>query len=56
MVKIYRFFLLGKKYGLKMLERSFFIRRLKRNRKCFVKFDDISDDESESGDGLDNLN
>ncbi|OWK08261.1 hypothetical protein Celaphus_00011269, partial [Cervus elaphus hippelaphus] len=54
--KTHRSLLLGKKHGLKMLERSFSTRRSKRNRKCPLKFDDTSDDEQESGDGSDNLN
>ncbi|XP_027421571.1 zinc finger and BTB domain-containing protein 41 [Bos indicus x Bos taurus] len=54
--KTHRSLLLGKKHGLKMLERSFSTRRSKRNRKCPVKFEDTSDDEQESGDGSDNLN
>ncbi|KAG8523028.1 Zinc finger and BTB domain-containing protein 41, partial [Galemys pyrenaicus] len=56
LAKTHRSLLLGKKHGLKMLERSFSTRRSKRNRKCPVKFDDTSDDEQESGDGSDNLN
>ncbi|KAF7477574.1 zinc finger and BTB domain-containing protein 41 [Marmota monax] len=56
LAKTHRSLLLGKKHGLKMLERSFSARRSKRNRKCPVKFDDTSDDEQESGDGSDNLN
>lgn len=56
LAKTHRSLLLGKKHGLKMLERSFSTRRSKRNRKCPVKFDDTSDDEQESGDGSDHLN
>ncbi|XP_060220378.1 zinc finger and BTB domain-containing protein 41 [Meriones unguiculatus] len=59
LTKTHRSLLLGKKHGLKMLERSFSARRSKRNRKCPVKFEDTSDDdddEQESGDGSDNLN
>lgn len=55
LAKTHRSLLLGKKHGLKMLERSFSTRRSKRNRKCPVKFEDTSDDEQESGDGSDNL-
>ncbi|KAK2492807.1 hypothetical protein MC885_007581 [Smutsia gigantea] len=55
LAKTHRSLLLGKKHGLKMLERSFSTRRSKRNRKCPLKFDDTSD-EQESGDGSDNLN
>ncbi|XP_012872751.1 PREDICTED: zinc finger and BTB domain-containing protein 41 [Dipodomys ordii] len=56
LTKAHRSLLLGKKHGLKMLERSFSARRSKRNRKCPVKFDDTSEDEPESADGSDNLN
>lgn len=56
LAKTHRSLLLGKKHGLKMLERSFSTRRSKRNRKCPVKFDDSSDEEPESGDGSDPLN
>ncbi|KAK7810795.1 hypothetical protein U0070_009500 [Myodes glareolus] len=56
LAKTHRSLLLGKKHGLKMLERSFSARRSKRNRKCPVKFEDTSDDEQESGGGSDNLN
>lgn len=56
LAKTHRSLLLGKKHGLKMLERSLSTRRSKRNRKCPVKLDDTSDDEQESGDGSDTLN
>ncbi|XP_004700124.1 zinc finger and BTB domain-containing protein 41 [Echinops telfairi] len=56
LAKTHRSLLLGKKHGLKMLERGFSARRPNRNRKCPIKFDDTTDDEPESGDGSDTLN
>ncbi|XP_039739573.1 zinc finger and BTB domain-containing protein 41 [Pteropus medius] len=56
LAKTHRPLLLGKKHGLKMLERSFSTRRSQRNRKCPVKFDDTSDEDQASGDGSDSLN
>lgn len=56
LAKTHRSPFLGKKHGLKMLERGFSARRRsKRNHKFPVKLDDTSDDEQESGDGSDHL-
>ncbi|XP_068930577.1 zinc finger and BTB domain-containing protein 41 [Petaurus breviceps papuanus] len=49
LTKTHRSLLIGKKHGLKMLERGFSARRSTRNRKCPVKFDEDSDNENESG-------
>ncbi|XP_044530846.1 zinc finger and BTB domain-containing protein 41 [Gracilinanus agilis] len=54
LTKTHRSLLIGKKHGLKMLERGFSARRSTRNRKCPVKFDEDSDNENES-DEIDNF-